>query len=212
MTEWLGSTVSSVQSRALPVSGATSDVRIAAPPVAKSARIGEVVRRDSGFLAPPDISRIRNVRQVSLAALAQTGRETDGARCRDGSPMRCCPRSVRGCRWDCRNANAGARYGRRVVGRPDQVDVLGVPLDQRCVGDDRHGLDGSERRRVLAPRRSRAVPHRRRGSRCSCTTPGWSSRPSGFRRPPRPTSRRTGAISTCGCRFGSKPARPNTPG
>jgi hypothetical protein len=212
MTEWLGSTVSSVKSRALPVSGATSDVRIAAPPVAKSARIGEVVRRDSGFLAPPDISRIRNVRQVSLAALAQTGRETDGARCRDGSPMRCCPRSVRGCRWDCRNANAGARYGRRVAGRPDHVDVLGVPLDQRCVGDDRHGLDGSERRRVLAPRRSRAVPHRRRGSRCSCTTPGWSSRPSGFRRPPRPTSRRTGAISTCGCRFGSKPARPNTPG
>jgi len=212
MTEWLGSTVSSVQSRALPVSGATSDVRIAAPPVAKSARIGEVVRRDSGFLAPPDISRIRNVRQVSLAALAQTGRETDGARCRDGSPMRCCPRSVRGCRWDCRNANAGARYGRRVAGRPDHVDVLGVPLDQRCVGDDRHGLDGSERRRVLAPRRSRAVAHRRRGSRCSCTTPGWSSRPSGFRRPPRPTSRRTGAISTCGCRFGSKPARANTPG
>jgi len=164
------------------------------------------VRRVSGFLAPRDISRIRNVRQVSLAALAQTGREIDGARCRDGSPMRCCPRSVRGCRWDCRNANAGARYGRRVAGRPDHVDVLGVPLDQRCVGDDRHGLDGSERRRVLAPRRSRAVPHRRRGSRCSCTTPGWSSRPSGFRRPPRPTSRRTGAISTCGCRFGSKPA------
>ena len=212
MTEWLGSTVSSVESRALPVSGATSDVRIAAPPVPKSARLGEVAPRVSGFLAPPDISRIRNVRQVSLAALAQTGRETDGARCRDGSPMRCCPRSVRGCRWDCRNANAGARYGRRVVGRPDHVDVLGVPLDQRCVGDDRHGLDGSERRRVLAPRRSRAVPHRRRGSRCSCTTPGWSSRPSGFRRPPRPTSRRTGAISTCGCRFGSKPARLNTPG
>ena len=212
MTEWLGSTVSSVQSRALPVSGSTSDVRIAAPPVPKSARIGEVVRRVSGFLAPRDISRIRNVRQVSLAALAQTGREIDGARCRDGSPMRCCPRSVRGCRWDCRNANAGARYGRRVAGRRDHVDVLGVPLDQRCVGDDRHGLDGSERRRVLAPRRSRAVPHRRRGSRCSCTTPGWSSGPSGFRRPPRPTSRRTGAISTCGCRFGSKPARPNTPG
>src|SRR6476620_1180841 len=125
MTEWLGSTVSSVQSRALRVSGATSNVRIAAPPVAKSARLGEVVRRDSGFLAPQYISRIRNVRQVLLAALAQTGRETDGARCRDGAPMRCCSRSVHGGRWDCRNANAGARYGLRVPGRPDHVDVLG---------------------------------------------------------------------------------------